>query len=381
MDLNSLFLLTNFLLTIFCGGIILYLIQLKSVESHIFYFLFSFGFIIYGTSLFIRWLSPSYDILSRSVYGFAFFLFSLGLWSFSRKKMLLAIISICFSSAYILLGVYFANFIAYGTVYSIALIVTNFPLIILLIYHATTLRKRADRFILGWFLLLFANFVLQGLGWINDIFAIFSKVVILLGIIDQDFVILTQRIRGEMAFRSIPIETGYREEGGLNIVIPSNNSSYLRKIKWVDRKVRENLERKVKTHLFLFQDTIPYKEIRRIKWINPEEVSVFLFSTSAEKTKKEFAVIPMGITQIGATLSEVTRKYLELDEGCTVVFMDLSVLVHMYGAYPVYNMLLSKMGSIREAGVNLFAFFHPETHSDQSVVSLFTSISNEIIKL
>jgi len=381
MDLNSLFLLTNSLLTIFCGGVILYLIHLKSVESHLFYYLFSFGFITYGTSLFTRWLSPSYDILSRGMYGFAYFLFSMGLWSFNRKKTLLVIIGTCFLTAYILMGCYLINIIAYGTVYSIALIVSNFPLIFSLIYHAIVLRKSADRFILGWSFLLFANFVLQGLGWINDIFAIFSKVVILLGIIDQDFVILTQRVRGEMAFRSIPIETGYREEGGLNIVIPSNNSSYLRKIKWVDRKVRENLERKVKTHLFLFQDIIPHGELRRIKWINPEEVSVFLFSTSAEKTKKEFTVIPIGITQIGAALSEVTRKYLELDESCTVIFMDLSVLIHMYGVYQVYNMLLSKMGSIREAKIKLFAFFHPETHSDQSVISLFTSISDKVIKL
>jgi hypothetical protein len=89
----------------------------------------------------------------------------------------------------------------------------------------------------------------------------------------------------------------------------------------------------------------------------------------------------MGITEVGAATSEVTMNHSSLEKGCNLIFVDLSLLVHSLGVYPVYNMLLDKMGAIREGGVDLFAFFQPETHSDKSVVSLFTSIADEVITL
>ena len=47
----------------------------------------------------------------------------------------------------------------------------------------------------------------------------------------------------------------------------------------------------------------------------------------------------------------------------------------------VLKMLLGKMGALRESGLDLYAFFIPEMHSNKSVVSLFANIADEIIKL
>jgi len=244
-----------------------------------------------------------------------------------------------------------------------------------------TLRKTADKFIFGWSLLLLTNFVLLGLGWIADVFAIFSKVIVLQGIIDQDFIILTRRIQRELVPHSPPPDTGYGEEGGLKLITPPQVFSNIRKANWIRERIQKDVKNGVSTYIFSFQDVIPNKELRRMKWINPEKVFVFLFSSSSKKVKEEFTVLPMGITHVGATLSEVIKKHSNLENGCTVFFTDLSLLVHLFGALPCYTMLLNKMGSLREEEVNLFAFIHPETHSDKSVVSLFTSISDKVIKL
>lgn len=110
-------------------------------------------------------------------------------------------------------------------------------------------------------------------------------------------------------------------------------------------------------------------------------IVVSLVEKSVEKAKKEFTVLPMGITQIGAALYEVIKRHSNTKKRSTVIFTDLSLLIHSFGVYPVYNMLLNKMGALREEGADLFAFLHPDTHSDSSVVSLFTNIADETIKL
>jgi len=39
------------------------------------------------------------------------------------------------------------------------------------------------------------------------------------------------------------------------------------------------------------------------------------------------------------------------------------------------------MGSIREAGLSVYAFFDPEIHNDPSIYALFRRISDSVIKL
>ncbi len=84
---------------------------------------------------------------------------------------------------------------------------------------------------------------------------------------------------------------------------------------------------------------------------------------------------------MGATLFELIRKYYNVEEGCVVIFTDLSVLIHSFNVDDVFNMLLEKMGSLREAGVTLYAFFHPETHGDPAIANLFKNISDSVLKL
>ena len=385
MNLDSIFLLSNGIFTLLLGFSVVYLFASRRVERDIFYYLFSAGFTVYGIQILMRWMYGEYlsaqSITGAVLTGISLLLFSLGFWSLSRRKILLVTIIPSFSLGYLLLGLWFTNMIP-REIAIICVPLAYFPIIFLLIIHATILRKVVDIFTFGWFLLLLVNFVLLEKGWIADVFAIFSKVLILRGVFDQDFILLTQKIRRSWVHRTVPAITQSSKEGGIQLLIPSRNShSFGKKFKWIEEKVLENLKKDQDSFIFTFQDTFPHSALRRIKWINTEKVFVLLFSSSSQEAKKEFTVLPIEITHIGAALTELAGKYKNSDTGCTVIITNLSLLIQSFGVHSTYNMLLSKLGSLRESGIELFAFLHPETHTDKTVEPLFTNISDEVIKL
>jgi len=380
-DVNFIALITNGIITIFCGGFIFYSVYTRKFTKNTFYYLLGAGFTFFGVQILARAFFPIYFQIYIGLMIAILFLFSTAFWSLNRKRIFLFLFASSYFTAFLLVFCWQMNFISYNIGSYFGMIFSYVPLVIYVIHHRVSLGRVADKFILGWFLLFLTNFLTFGMGWITDVFAVFSKIVILIGVIGRDFSASIYRISRETAPRFLPSDTGYGEEGGVKLVFPPRDSSYMAKTNWVERKIQENLKKSVNTYIFSFQDIIPHSEMRRMKWIDPEKVEILLFSESADKTKDEFMGLPMGLQEIGATLSGVIKKYYKLEKGCTVIFTDLSLLIHVFGVYAVYNMLLNKMGSLREEKIDLFAFFHPETFSDKSVVSLFKNISNEVIEL
>ncbi len=251
--------------------------------------------------------------------------------------------------------------------------------VVAIFQHRILFGKSANLLAIGWTLLFLINVLLQNLGWITDAFAVTAKIIILFGVLDYDFVVIADRAQE----RRFPApEAGYGIEGSLKLLISSENSNAtLREGNWIKKKASENVKEGIETIVFAFQDVFPHQELRAINWVNPEKVSVYLFSSSAQKVKSEFIVLPMGLAQIGFALSQATSQCQKTDKGCTVVFLHLSLLIQVFGAEAVYNMLLNKMGYIRENGITLYAVFYPTMHSDPSIVSLFTRLADESIKL
>lgn len=379
LDLNFLLLILNGIFTLFCGLVIFYYITIKRIEKHVFYFGWSLGFIFYGCQIIIRALYSFALFATTGLMLLALMFFLLGTWSLStRKNILLMIIANCvmlglLATVYVLQGLPYNIAISLGFVfYYVAIAVT-------VLYHRVAFGKNVNVFVIGWLSLFLSNFLLLNKGWILDAFAIFSKFIILSGMMNYDFIIVAHRVKKGIVPQFPPVDTGAKKEGGLKLI---NSPSFKAENEdWMYRKAQENVEKDIQTYVFSFQDVISHRALRKTKWIKPEKVVVFLFSSSTEKAKEEFTVLPMDLTHIGAALSEVTKKGLDPEKGCAVIFMDLSLLIHSFGADPVYSMLLSKMGALREGSVDLFAFLHPETHADKSIVPLFTSIADEVIKL
>jgi hypothetical protein len=380
VDINNLFLILNSAVTFFCGGYILYHIYTKKLEKYFFYYTWAAAFLLYGIEiwlkLILKWSTSDYLAL-LILSTFFFFLISLGLWSLNREKHTLPLLIVMYCLSFSISIGYGLNLISFELGMGIAYLIFYGPSTLLLIHNRLLFGKNVDRLVFGWFLLLVVNIFLFGMGWITDLFASFSKIVLLMGVIDQDFTIISQKVREKTTFRYPSPFIGHEKEGSLVLVCPSHSP----RIEWVKRKIMENEGKENQIYIFSFQDVTPHKQLREIKWIKPEKVHILLFSQSSVKAREEFTVFSMGLTEIGAALAGVIKDNFDAEKTCTVIFMDLSLLIHSFGAYPVYNMLLNKMGALREGGVSLFAFLHPETHTDKSVVSLFTSIADEVIKL
>lgn len=377
-EVDFLFLILNSIVTCMCAGTILYNISAKQLEKHFFYYAWSLGFLLYGTEIFARAYSFHISIQTLLML-FAFILFLMGVWSLAKGKNFLLVVILVFLLDVILIIIFLSGIIQFTTMLILSSHALFLPVTISILYHRYLFGRNVDKLALGWVLLYLSNIILWDTGWIIDCFAIFSKLILLLGIMDYEFVILVERARTAIVSTSPSPITETMKEGGLRLILPPQ-LSYSWSVSWMEKKIHQNLKKGADTIVFSFQDAIPNRELQRMRWMNPEKVFIFHFSTSAEKMKSESTVFPIGLTQVGATLSELIRKYSNTDNGCSIILSNLSLLINIFGALPCYIMLLNKMGALREGGVDLLAFFYPETHSDKYVVSLFENISDEVIK-
>ena len=392
LDINFFFLNLNAVVTFFLGFVILYFIRIERLEKHVFYYSWSLGFILYATQIFGR-ANNLFTVFPAAamimIPALIFFLW--GLWSLGKGKgFLFALISILIALSAIAI-LYLSNVLSLELALSLGQPFWYLPIVVGILYQRIIFGKNVDKFVLGWLLLFFSNLILIDKGWIGDFFGIASKLIIFGGILDYDFVILTERIQRNISSRLPPIDTGDYPEGGMKLVTQPVNSKNGRntlhsRTNWIHNKVEENTENDCNTYFFAFQDVTSHKYLRKLKWINPEKVFIFLFSNSSSKVSDEFSVIPMGITQVGATLSEIIKKceveQKSRSDKCNVVIFDsLSLLIHSFGVNQVYNLLLDKMGALRANRIELLALFQPDTHSDSSISPLFQSISDEIINL
>jgi hypothetical protein len=375
---DLIFLVLNGTFTLLCGLIVTYYIFTKKFSKCWFYPLWAIGFFIYGTEIFLR--AGGFPIeISEGLLFVAFLFFVSGIWIMSRGRQFLLTIAASVSFL-VLFGLFYAlKIYPFSALELVGYTVIFLFVGIAILQHRLIFGRSAERLAIGWVLLYFSNILLTGQGWVIDVFAILSKLIILLGIMDYDFIVIADKIQEK---RVPPPEAGYAREGGLKLLLSSENSSAnQREGNWLRKKVVENIKESSDAIIFVFQDVLPYKELRAIKWVSPEKIFIYLFSSSAQKVKSEFTILPMGLAQIGAALSQVTKHYQTSEKGVTVVFFHLSLLIHLYGAEAVYAMLLNKMGYLRENGITLYAFFYPSMHSDQAIVSLFSRLADEIIKL
>lgn len=369
----------NSLFTVLIGIHILSCIFSGKLEKHPFYYFWSAGFVLYGFEILTRAFFISNILIGVLIFG-AQFSFVSGLWFISRRKMLLIsyagfllitssvlIVLFVFGHVQVDMGKIFASIGLYG------------GLAVLSFHHRVLFGKIADKFILGWLLLSVTNLLLPAEGFVTNVFAILSKIILLTGIVDQKFVILTQKIDNEISSDHVPPSYTEFSNGGIKLVDFSGNITQSYKITWIKGKIRESISKNCQVYLFVFQDVIPYEELQKIRWINPGKVKIFLFSSSAKLVRTEFTVLPMDITMIGTTISELTKKVSSLADH-SIILMDLSLLIHVFGAHQVFNLLLSKIGSLRDSRTQLFAFIDKQTHQDRSIVALFESIADEIIK-
>jgi hypothetical protein len=256
------------------------------------------------------------------------------------------------------------------------------PVASVIVVHRRLFGSSVDKLLVGWLTLFLVNILLPMGGWAADTLAIFGKLVLLLGIRDYDFAILSQKIRNGLSSSvSSPI-AGFGEKGGMEmVVVKQREEPPLRAVtKWLKNRVDQNVDKGVETSVFIMQNVIPFDALRSIVWNMPDRVHVFMFSNDSPPGGKDFTVLKFGLAEIGAAVTEVTRREREIEVVHEIVLVDLSIMIHTFGTEDVYNLLLNKMGALRSSLTYLTAIFHTSTHEDL-VVSLFRTLADNITQL
>jgi len=358
--------------TLFCGLYILYEIYRGNIERQFFYFAWSAGYLLYGIEI----LTRSYNPLIVYVLGsLAYTLIALGVWSLAGRKGIYGVII-----SYGILGISFYYFPWFSD--EIGLIAAHLIITVGFVYLRFAFSKTADKFIFGWVLLTFTNVLLLDMGWIRDIFATFAKLVLFSGILDYEFMTLSQRLEHLLSSKKdYPIDADMNTDGGnLFLVQPNPETTNSKEIEWVREKIVEGIENEIDTYLLLVEDPYPLDEIRKMIWLNPDRVHVLMFSSSAEETKKEFIVLPAGLHEIGASIHEILKRSISQKQGCVIIIVSVSELIHVFGASASYQMLLQKRGAFRESSSSIYGLFHPETH-DASTTAMFRRLSDSAVDL
>jgi len=293
-----------------------------------------------------------------------------------RRKRL-ALLFIPFLVSYILMAILFAlKIIEYEReTCMIGSILLFLPVALLVLAHRILFGACVDKLLTGWFLLFLINTLMPEGGWIVDSLAIFCKLLILIGIMSYDFAVITQKIRRELISSSYPFTTGYNKEGGLNLVMfKSRSESPLRIVsKWLRDKVEENIRENIETYIIVLQNVIPYSVLRSLAWSKPELVHFFILSENPEENE-EFTTLTFGETELGATITEITRRKNSKKE---IILVDLSIMIHTFGPQQAYRLLLNKLGMLRSSGTLLTAVLHPDAH-EESIIALFKTITDSI---
>jgi hypothetical protein len=381
VPLNESALLINSLVTFLIGFYIFYLLNTGKVRRHFFYVGFGAGFLFYGAGIFVRWLLSDLHLQTMLFLflSLLFFIFtSLGFWSLTNRRLVLYVLFleyILFSS---IIALWLAGHLGGGLYLNIGSFLSFLTLIALVFYHRVVFGESVDRFLFGWMLLLVSNVLLFGMGWVTDVLAIFSKLVIFYGVTAYDFAIISQRLRNGRSMPVLPLASGGEKEGGLTLVV-SHSEGVVDDFPWIRDFVEENVDRSLFTGLFVFQDVLPYSWLRRLKWMKPDMVSILVFSSNLSK-EEEFIFLPMELKDIGLSLVEVAEQCGNSRTGGCVILYDLSQLIYVFGLSSVYRLLLDKMGIIRKNNVSLYCVIHPSTHQEPHVLALFKSIADNVLE-
>jgi hypothetical protein len=382
LPLNESALFLNSLVTFFIGLYVFYLLKVGKIRRHFFYLGVSAGFLFYGAGILVRWFTlDTYlqTVLFLSL-SLIFFIFtSLGFWSLTRRRSVIYVLFVEYVFFFSTVALWVAGRLEGWFYLNIGSFLSFLTLIVLIFQHRVIFGETVDSFLFGWMLLLISNTLLFGMGWVVDVLAIFSKLVILYGITEYDFAIISQRVRSEMLKPILPLASGGEKEGGFTLVV-SHSEGAVDDFPLISGIVEKNISRGLVTSLFVFQDILPYSWLRRLKWMKPGLVSILIFSSNPRNGEEEFIFLPMELKDIGFSLVEMAEQCRVNGAGGGIILSDLSQLVHVFDLSHVYVLLLSKMGLMRRNGVNLYGIIHPDTHSEPNILALFKSIADNVLE-
>lgn len=376
--LNGLFTLSFFPL--------LYSIYRKTQRR--FYLLWGVGFLLYGVNILIRtgFLYLKITALDIELIPFMFLLtgFTLiitGIGELINRAKMLLLVSLMVPLIIVIL---------YFTVqtYYIGQLIAQIPYIFIcisLLYIRVNFTASLDLFIVGWAILSLTNiggaFELIDKMYV-DIFAIFGKIVLLIGTTYPRFSFLIDDLR---RFLISGLPSKYITEPGDKLVLVNSKPGIRNaEIQWITNKIHDNSEKSIKTVLITTYDLISPSDLATMN-VSQEHFYVVRMIQSRKSVFDIFTehmmVINDDLNDLDILVTDIITFTNDTKTNCQIILYNLSSLIHTHGWKRVYTFLLSKVSLLKSSNVYLYALYYPKTHEIESDIAKFETLADKISEI
>jgi hypothetical protein len=354
-----------------------------------FYQLWGAGFLLYGVSVVLRASFPLIDLensISAQLFSYVFILAGFiliitGIGDIVNKAKLMFVASM--SLPLLLVALYFTSQ-PYDIGRAISLSPYVFVSVSLLIFrrwHTPAL----DLLTVGWGILLVDNIALA-LGMMNEIFveifAIFGKVVILVGMTYPRFSLLADDLR-RFLISGLPTEYPENDKHRFTL-LDSTSGERDDEIKWIKNKVNENSIRATRTILVTMYDLIAPPDLAR-GGVDENELYLVRMLVGGRGPINVFEEHTMTINddmyELDVLFTEIISFSNDRKINCDIILYTLSSMVHTHGWKRVYSFLISKVQQIKESKVHVYAFYYPNTHEDRAEIAKFEKLFDNVMKI
>lgn len=353
-----------------------------------FYLLWGAGFLLYGVNIIIRTGFLYFDLNALDIElipfmflltGFTLILTGIGELINRAKTLLLAslIVPLIIAILYFTVQTYYVGQIIAQIPY--------FFICVSLLYIRVNFSASLDLFLVGWVILSLTNigaaFELIDKMYV-EVFAIFGKIVLLIGITYPKFSFLVDDLR-RFLISGLPYKY-ITEYGDKLVLVNSKSGNRNTETQWITDRIKDNSEKSIKTVLITTYDLISPSDLATVN-VSQE---LFYVVRMIQGGKSMFDIFTEHMMTINDDLNDLDILVTDIinftndtKTNCQIILYNLSSLIHTHGWKRVYTFLLSKISLLKSSNVNLYALYYHKTHEIESDIAKFETIADKISEI
>jgi hypothetical protein len=239
--------------------------------------------------------------------------------------------------------------------------------------------------IVGWGTLLMVN-----TGWVLEfihvyyveLMAIFSKIVIFFGMLNPQFSLMVDDLRQFLITGSAQVFT---EEsfGRFFLVRPEENSGGRdSELRWIRDIIDSNKTLGIRTVLISTYDILTRRDLN--SWGIREEdiylVRMIIGGGNPTGTFEDYTMtMDDDMDKLDIFFSDIVEFSRERKAMVSIIIYNISNLLHTHNWRRGYSFLISKLSTLKNSRVNLYCFYHPQTHENIADIVKFEKLADDII--
>jgi len=364
-----------------------YLYNIYRKTRRRFYLLWGTGFLLYGGNILTRAILPLIgfeDSINAQLFSFALFLGGFVLIITGIGDLVDKARTMLLSAMIVPLVIAVLYFTTQPYVLGRAVSLSPFLFISISLFF---IRRRysasLDLFVVGWAILLLDNIALA-VGMMSevfvDVFAMFGKVVIFVGMTYPKFSFLVDDFR-RFLISGVPEAYSENNRDRLILVNPASGQRS-EELQWIKDKIDENKVKAVRTVLVTTHDLISAADLASS---GIEEGDLYLVRMltggrgPVHVMKEHVVTINDDLNELDVFFSDIMFFSNERKISCQVIVYTISALIHTHGWKRVYSFLLSKVPQLKASKVQVYGVYYPETHTEKADIMKFEKMADKVL--